>query len=111
MQCVGFGRPDTMKSFTLNRTQFTVGCNAAENWALLSKADKNHYWVHLDDAASAHCIIHDDEPLAEEFEFARQLILDQTKKASRNAKIVYARVRHLKRGDKVGEVIVLQRVT
>ena len=95
-----------MKSYTLNRTEFTLGCNAAENWSLLSTADKNHYWVHLDDVPSAHCIIHDDEPLAEEFEFARQLILEQTKKAPRNAKIVYARVRQLKRGNNVGEVIL-----
>jgi predicted ribosome quality control (RQC) complex YloA/Tae2 family protein len=95
-----------MKLYTLNRTEFTVGCNAAENWALLSKADKNHYWVHLDEVASAHCIIHHDEPLDEEFEYARQLILEQTKKAPRNAKIVYARVRQLKRGNKVGEVLV-----
>ena len=95
-----------MKSFTLNGTQFSLGCNATENWSLLSMADKNHYWVHLDDVPSAHCIIHDDEPLAEEFEYARQLILDQTKKAPRTAKIIHARVRNLKRGSKVGEVIV-----
>jgi predicted ribosome quality control (RQC) complex YloA/Tae2 family protein len=95
-----------MKSFTFNGTTFSLGTNAEENWSLLSKADKDHYWVHLANVPSAHVIVHVDDILPEELEYAKQLILDQTKKAKRTEDIVWAKVRQLKRGSKPGEVIV-----
>jgi hypothetical protein len=98
-----------MKEYVLNGTRFTLGCNAQENWALLSTPDKDHVWVHLEDCPSAHCIIHVDEVLPEELAFARELILAQTKKASRSANIIHAPIRCLKRGSKPGEVIVSNR--
>lgn len=95
-----------MKQFTFNGTSFTLGTNAEENWSLLSMADKDHYWIHLANVPSAHVIVHVDDVLPEELEFARQLILGQTKKAKSTEGIVWARVRQLKRGSKPGEVII-----
>lgn len=95
-----------MKTFTFNNTSFTLGTNSDENWSLLSIAEKDHFWVHLDNFPSAHVIIHVDSPLSSEFEYARELILQQTKKAPRTAKIITVQVKFLKRGSKSGEVII-----
>jgi predicted ribosome quality control (RQC) complex YloA/Tae2 family protein len=95
-----------MKTFTFNGTLFRLGTNAEENWAILSMAEKDHYWVHLADIPSAHVIVHVDEVLPEELEYARQLLLVQTKKAPATATIVWAKVGHVKRGSKPGEVYI-----
>ncbi len=96
-----------MKSFQYNNLTFRVGTSALENWQLLSSAEKDHWWVHLDDHASAHVIIETEEHLTkEELAFARQLILDQTPKAPKEARCIYALVEYVKRGSKPGEVLV-----
>lgn len=95
-----------MKVITWNKTVFRVGTSDTENWTLIAKADKDHVWVHLDNYPSAHVIIEIEDPTPEEFEYARQLILEQTKKAPSTATILHAPVRSLKRGNKPGEVII-----
>ncbi len=95
-----------MKSYIFNGINFTLGCNAEENWKIIGTADKTDYWVHLDGYPSAHVIIHIDKVLNEDLEYAKKLILDQTKKAPDTAKIVYSQVKNIKRGSKVGEVII-----
>ncbi len=96
-----------MKSFQLNTLSFRVGTSALENWSILSKAEKDYWWVHLDDCPSAHVIVETDVSLTdEELAFARQCILDQTPKAPRNARCIYAQVRWIKRGSVPGEVLV-----
>ncbi len=83
-----------------------MGTSAIENWKILSAADKTDCWVHLEDHPSAHVIIEIADPVEEDLQFARALILAQTKKAPTNARIIYARVCDVKRGSKPGEVIV-----
>ncbi len=83
-----------------------LGQSATENWSILAKAEKYHTWAHLDDYTSAHVIIETDDPTEEELEFARQLILQQTKKVPANAKLITALVKSVKRGTKPGEVII-----
>lgn len=83
-----------------------MGTSAIENWKLLSTADKTDCWVHLEEYPSAHVIIEIADPVEEDLQFAKDLILAQTKKAPKTAKIVYARVQDVKRGSKPGEVIV-----
>ncbi len=96
-----------MKSFQFNDLTFRVGTSALENWALLSSAEKDHWWVHLDDHASAHVIVETEAVLTgDELAFARQCILDQTPKAPRGARCIYAQVQWVKRGSKPGEVLV-----
>ncbi len=96
-----------MKSFQYNNLTFRVGTSALENWTLLSSAEKDHWWVHLDDYPSAHVIVETDGDLiSEELAYARQLILDQTPKAPKSAKCIYALVQWVKKGSKPGEVLV-----
>ncbi len=95
-----------MKTAQFQGLTFVVGQNARENWAILATAEKNHTWAHLDDYPSAHVIIETDNPTAADLEFARQLILEQTKKAPAHAKLLTAPVRTVKRGSVPGEVIL-----
>jgi predicted ribosome quality control (RQC) complex YloA/Tae2 family protein len=96
-----------MKSFTFNKTLFSLGTNAQENWKLLSIAEKHEYWAHLADIPSAHVILHlDVPPIDEELEYAQQLLFEQTKKAPKHAKMIYTVVSNLRRGSVPGEVIV-----
>ena len=96
-----------MKSFEFANLTFVVGTSARENWEILSRAEKDHWWVHLDDCASAHVIVETESALtSDELAFARQCILEQTPKAPRNGRCVYAPVRWVKRGSVPGEVIV-----
>jgi predicted ribosome quality control (RQC) complex YloA/Tae2 family protein len=106
MECWNYWS-DTMKSFVYNNIPFILGLSALENWDILAKAEKDYWWIHLDDHASAHVIIETDiDLIAEELEFARQLLLQQTPKAPKTARCVYSQVRWIKRGSKPGEVVV-----
>lgn len=95
-----------MKTFQFEGLSFVLGQSAAENWAILAAADKTHTWAHLDGYASAHVIIETDAPTKEDLEFARQVILEQTKKAPGHAKLITAPVKSVKRGSVPGEVIL-----
>lgn len=95
-----------MKTVQFEGLSFVLGQNAMENWAILATADKTHTWAHLDGHASAHVIIETDQPTPADLEFARQLILGQTKKAPAHAKLITAPVKCVKRGSVPGEVIL-----
>jgi predicted ribosome quality control (RQC) complex YloA/Tae2 family protein len=98
-----------MKSFTYKDITFLVGTSARENWDILSRAEKDHWWVHLDGWPSAHVIVQTEATLHnEDLAFAHQCILEQTPKAPRNTytRCIYTQVRWVKRGDVVGEVII-----
>lgn len=102
--------PKMPKRFEKAGTTYILGLNAEDNWRILAAADKSWWWVHLEGAPSAHVIIEIDvEPLQDELDYARELILAQTPKAPRRAHIVYAEVRRLRRGTKVGEVVIMNR--
>ena len=95
--------------YTFNKTKFIVGRNAIENWKIISKADKNYYWFHLSDIASAHIIIEIDvEPTPEELNYALDLCKAQTfkNKESKNISYIYTQVKNLKFGSKPGEVYI-----
>jgi predicted ribosome quality control (RQC) complex YloA/Tae2 family protein len=95
-----------MKTVVFEGIQFVLGQSATENWTILAAAQKDYTWAHLDDYASAHVIIETEDPTARDLEFARQLILEQTKKAPAHAKLITAPVKSVKRGSKPGEVII-----
>lgn len=98
------------KRFQKDGTSYILGLDAEDNWRILAAADKSWWWVHLADIPSAHVIIEIDvDPLPGELEYARQLILAQTRHAPLHAQIVHAVVRNLRRGSKVGEVIIRDR--
>lgn len=95
--------------YTFNKTKFIVGRNARENWKIISQADKNYYWLHLNDIPSAHIIIEIDvEPTEEEINYALELCKSHTfkNKESKNVSYIYTQVKNLKLGSKVGEVYI-----
>jgi predicted ribosome quality control (RQC) complex YloA/Tae2 family protein len=96
-----------VKTIVFNGTTFKVGQNARENWALILAADKNYYWLHLSDVASAHVIIEVDvEPTNEEIAYAIAQCRLQTPKAPAKVGYICTQVRNLKLGSKLGEVFV-----
>lgn len=97
-----------MKHFTLDKTQFTLGTSAEDNWSAIRQADKDAFWVHMEGRPSAHAIIHIDvEPTQAELQFAAELIKEQTKSAPpTKLSYVWSPVANLKLGSKAGEVII-----
>lgn len=93
-----------MKTILHNKTTYRVGQSAEENWAIILKASKDHWWVHLDGVPSAHIILEIDDPLDDEFVFAGELCKDQTRNARPNCRCVATLVGNLKLGSKAGEV-------
>jgi hypothetical protein len=96
-----------MKHFTFNKTPFTLGTSAEDNWSAILKAPKDAFWVHMEGRPSAHVIIHlDVEPTEEELLYAASLIKNQTKSAPPTPQqYVWSPVANLRLGSKVGEVI------
>lgn len=98
-----------MKTIQFEGLSFVLGQNALDNWAILAVADKTHTWAHLDNYPSAHVIIETDKPTHADLEFARQLILEQTKKVPAHATLITAPVKSVKRGSVPGEVILTRK--
>ena len=97
-----------MKHFTFNKTPFTLGTSAEDNWSAILKAPKDAFWVHMEDRPSAHVIIHlDVEPTEEELLYAASLIKNHTKSAPPTPQqYVWSPVANLRLGSKAGEVIL-----
>ncbi len=97
-----------MKQFTFNKTTFTLGTSAEDNWAIIRQAGKEGFSVHMEGRPSAHVIINlDVGPTPEELAYAASLIREQTKSAPQASplKYVWSHVCNLKLGSKPGEVI------
>lgn len=89
----------------LNKIGFTIGRSAEDNWKIISKANKDYYWVHADNVSSAHVIIEVDEILEDEIMYACQLCKNYSKKMSASStKFILTQVKNLKFGSKPGEV-------
>jgi predicted ribosome quality control (RQC) complex YloA/Tae2 family protein len=88
-----------------NKTSFLVGRSAEENWSIISRADKDYYWVHANKVPSSHVIIQIDEPLEDEIQYACKLCKTQTKKIKNiSTEYVITQVKNIKLGSKPGEV-------
>jgi predicted ribosome quality control (RQC) complex YloA/Tae2 family protein len=85
-----------------NKTSFLIGRSASENWDIITKADKEYYWVHAHDVPSSHIIIEIDEPLEDEIQYACKLCKSQSKKAKNQ--YVITKVKNIKLGSTPGEV-------
>ncbi len=93
-----------MKTIVHEKTTYQVGQSAAENWAIIARAAKDHWWVHLEGRASAHIILEIDDPLDDELVFAAGLCKVQTKCEQPGLRCVATRVGNLRLGSKAGEV-------
>ena len=63
----------------LNGTEFTYGQNAQENSELTRTADENHIWMHADDVASAHGILHTEDLFNSDIHQAASIIKQHSK--------------------------------
>ena len=94
-------------SFTIN-----IGKNAKENWKLLEEANKNDIWFHLNDNSSPYVIIEYDNNYKlkhKDLKLAGRLCKAHSKeKNSKNVEVCYLEVRYVKKGQILGEAILLK---
>jgi predicted ribosome quality control (RQC) complex YloA/Tae2 family protein len=90
-----------------NNTKYIVGKSAENNWKIIKEAEKDYYWIHLNNIPSTHVIICIDKPLEKEIEYACNLCKKYTKKVSHitsTIKYIGCYINNIKLGSKPGEV-------
>lgn len=111
-----------MKTFThkigdIGDVEYTIkiGSNAKENWDLIDNSYPEDLWFHLDEYPSAHVVISQKTNNLDNIFYPNQIIslgssyCKSYSKYGKNlykAKIVYTQIKNLKKGKKVGEVII-----
>ena len=92
-----------------NFVLYRLGENAKDNHQIISDADPEDWWVHIDGLASAHCIIEKIEIDELDLEFASSHIRDNSKyKTHKNLRFCYTQVKNLKKTKNPGEVKLLK---
>ena len=82
---------------------FKFGKNAKDNHELIKNADQNDWWIHLRDDSSAHVIVEKDIIDEKDLEFACTKIFKKNKINPKQ--FIYTRIKNLKLGKKLGEVV------
>jgi predicted ribosome quality control (RQC) complex YloA/Tae2 family protein len=105
-----------MKTIIYNNIQFTLGQNAQDNWNILeqlAKINNNYIWFHLNSFPSSyvimHCSLEDlrDASYNDFLIYGAQLCKSNSKyKNFTNLKICYTSLKHIKKTQKIGEVII-----
>lgn len=92
-----------------------IGSNARDNWNLIDNSYPDDLWFHLDNMPSAHIVITQQTNQIEDIYYSNQIIsiaADYCKSSSKNsknlhkAKIVYTKIKNLKKGKEIGSVII-----
>ncbi len=97
---------DNSDNFVLYR----LGQNANDNHLLIDDADKNDWWIHLNDYPSGHCIIERTEIDKDDIIYASNLIKENSKYRNfKKLKFCYTQVKNLKKTKNPGEVIILKK--
>ena len=113
-----------MKLYKLNNIKFYLGENAEDNWDLFEKSkeiNENYIWFHLNSFASPYVIMYASMDDIKTLNYGAGLCLDfdsylnygaglclENSKYSylQDTKIIYSELKKLKKGDKVGEIII-----
>lgn len=96
-----------MKEFQNNNINFYVGKNAKENWEMLNKFKQNHIWFHLANFSSPYVIMDSDDISKINLIFGANLCKENSSyKNFKKIKIIYCCLKQLKKGSKIGEVII-----
>jgi predicted ribosome quality control (RQC) complex YloA/Tae2 family protein len=96
----------------LHNDSFTIiiGRNAEENWEILEQANKEDIWVHLNEHASPHIIIKKNNNYKlkpKDIKLAGILCKQYSRyKKDNDIEYCYTKVKNVRKGDKVGEVIL-----
>ena len=91
--------------------KYILGENAQDNHDIITNADNNDWWFHLDDLPSAHCIVEKDNIDNDDKIFACQLIYDKSKHARRKKKSNYCftQIKNIRKTRTPGEVTFLKK--
>ena len=90
--------------------KYILGKNAQDNHNIIDNADKNDWWFHLTDFPSGHCIVETDLLDKEDIIFASNLVKDNSKYKNINkVSVSYLQIKHIKKTNKPGEVILLKK--
>jgi len=104
-----------MKLYELNNIKFYIGENEEDNWDLFEKSkeiNKDYIWFHLNSFASPHVIMYASMDNIEKMRdvylnYGASLCLENSKYSHlRDTKIIYSELKKLKKGDKIGEIII-----
>lgn len=105
-----------MKKFVYNDIEYCIGQTAKENWELLEtlqQENSSYIWFHLNSFPSPYVIMKSDlmeiseQSHSDYLIYGATLCRDNTKYRNlKDLKICYTRLKKLKRGSKVGEVII-----
>lgn len=92
-----------------NENNMICGKNAEDNWKILTDADQNDLWFHLEHFTSPYVILKVDEGssilLNDLINDAALLCKSKSKhKNGRNISVIYTKVKNVKKGDVIGEV-------
>jgi len=96
-----------MKSITIEEFTCLIGQNAKENWALLDKAEENHWFFHLTSFPSCYVIWECKEDIPSDNVLIRlaQICLDNTKyRRLKDVKVDYTRCKNVRKGEEIGEI-------
>ena len=105
-----------MKKIIYNDIEYYIGQTAKENWELLEtlQQENSHYiWFHLNSFPSPYVIMKSDlieiseQSHSDYLIYGATLCRDNTKYRNlKDLKICYTRLKKLKKGSKIGEVII-----
>ena len=104
-----------MKLIKFNNIKFYIGENAKDNWELLDKSkeiNENYIWFHLNSFPSPYVIMYatmdDIKTLRNSYLNYGGIICLENSKYSylHDTKIIYSELKKLKKGDKVGEIVI-----
>tara|TARA_B100000780_G_scaffold1775_1_gene1531 strand:+ start:342 stop:701 length:360 start_codon:yes stop_codon:yes gene_type:complete len=104
-----------MKLYKFNNIKFYLGENAEDNWDLFERSkeiNENYIWFHLNSFASPYVIMYatidEIKSLSDSYlNYGGILCLENSKYSYlRDTKIIYSELKKLKKGDKVGEIII-----
>jgi len=84
-----------------------IGQNAQDNWDIISKADQNDIWFHLEGSPSPHVILRVENKKYDKRILNRCACIckeGSKLKDTKNAHIIYTEIKHITKGDKPGSV-------
>lgn len=97
---------------TVENYSYFVGRSAKENWALLDSTEPFDIWFHLDNQSSPYVIleIRDNSEIDFNILVEGAKLCKQYSKAKndKNVVVIYCPVENLKKGKKLGEVILMK---
>jgi predicted ribosome quality control (RQC) complex YloA/Tae2 family protein len=86
-----------------------IGRNAQDNWDIISISNHDDLWFHIESNPSCHVILKTEErdiPKKVIYLCAQMCKENSKFKGCRSVAVIYSKIRDIRKGGKVGEVIV-----